>query len=318
MSALLLFGLLFILSFVVLFYVFKPTRAESAVQRHLEGIEGAFTPSADPSSILKEEKLSALPWVSDLLRTLPATFALLHLIKQAGSSWKVAPVLLYTAVVALLTIFLAILSAPNFGAVLCVGVGVALLPFVYLYIARMARFRRCTTLLPEAVDLMSRAMKAGHTVTSALEMVGKEIGAPLAAEFRTACEEQTLGLPLRDAILGLVHRLPIEDMRFLATAILVQKETGGNLTQILDKTAVVMRERARLYGQLRIYTAQGRITGWILCSLPFVLFLLLNFVNHEYESILFTDPLGIKLIYTGLAMMLIGILVIRKIIRIRV
>jgi tight adherence protein B len=107
-------------------------------------------------------------------------------------------------------------------------------------------------------------------------------------------------------------------MRFLVTAILVQKETGGNLTQILDKVAAVMRDRARLRGQLRIYTAQGRITGWILCSLPFALFFLITLVNPDYEGILFSDPVGLKLVYAGLGMMTLGVLVIRKIIDIKV
>ena len=126
------------------------------------------------------------------------------------------------------------------------------------------------------------------------------------------------GLPLRDAMLNLVDRVPRDDMRFLATAVLLQKETGGNLAQILDKTAALARERGRLYGQLRIYTAQGRITGWILCIAPFIMFGLLSAVNWKYEKILFTNPTGLKVIYVGLAMMLAGILIIRKIIDIKV
>jgi tight adherence protein B len=180
------------------------------------------------------------------------------------------------------------------------------------------RFHRCDAVLPEAIDLMARGLRAGHSIASVLDMVGQEIAEPLASEFRTVSEEQTLGLPTREAMLNLVERLPRDDVRFLATAILVQKETGGNLAQILDKTAVVMRERVRLRGQLRIYTAQGRITGWILCSLPFILFGLISLVNPDYEKILFTDPLGVRLIYGGLGMMAVGVLIIRKVIDIRV
>ena len=149
-------------------------------------------------------------------------------------------------------------------------------------------------------------------------MVGREVAEPVASEFRTVYEEQILGLPLREAVLNLAERVPRDDMRFLATAILVQKETGGNLAEILDKTAAVMRERVRLRGQLRIYTAQGRVTGWILCSLPFILFALIGLVNPDYEKILFKDPLGIHLVYFGLFMMAAGILVIRWIIDIKV
>jgi tight adherence protein B len=189
---------------------------------------------------------------------------------------------------------------------------------VYLYVLREVRFSRFSDLLPEAVDLMSRGLRAGHSLQAVLEMVGNEIADPVGIEFRALHKEQTLGLPMRDAIAGLVDRVPVDDMRFLATAILLQKESGGNLAQILDKTAAVIRERARLRGQLRIYTAQGRITGWILGFAPFFMFGLLNLVKHDYEMALFRDPLGLKMVYFGLGMMVIGILAIRKIIDIKV
>ena len=165
---------------------------------------------------------------------------------------------------------------------------------------------------------MSRGLRAGHSIAAVLEMVGKEIADPIGTEFRALHEEQTLGLPIRDAIMNLVERMPLDDMRFLATAILLQKESGGNLAQILDKTAAVVRERARLRGQLRIYTAQGRITGWILCAAPFLMFALISVINHDYEKALFTTPLGLWMVYLGLGAMILGILVIRKIIDVKV
>ena len=149
-------------------------------------------------------------------------------------------------------------------------------------------------------------------------MVGTEIADPVGIEFRALHKECSLGLPLRDAVVNLVERMPRDDMRFLATAILLQKESGGNLVQILDKTAAVVRERARLRGQLRIYTAQGRITGWILCFAPFAMFGLISAVNHTYEKPLFTEPLGLKMVYGALGLMFIGILLIRKIIDVKV
>jgi len=206
----------------------------------------------------------------------------------------------------------------SFALCACAGAAAGLSPYLCLYWQREARFRRCEALLPEAVVLMARALRAGHAVTSVLEMVGQEVADPVASEFRTVYEEQSLGLPLREAVLNLAERVPRDDIRFLATAVLVQKETGGNLAEILDKTAVVMRERVRLRGQLRIYTAQGRVTGWILCCLPFVVFALLSLVNPEYERVLYTTPLGIHLVYLGLIMMGAGILVIRWIINIKV
>jgi tight adherence protein B len=151
-----------------------------------------------------------------------------------------------------------------------------------------------------------------------LEMVGNEIADPLGTEFRALHKEQSLGLPMREAMMNLVERMPLDDMRFLATAILLQKESGGNLAQILDKTSAVVRERARLRGQLKIYTAQGRITGWILCAAPFLMFALISVVNHNYEKTLFSNALGMKMIYGGLGLMVLGILAIRKIIDVKV
>jgi tight adherence protein B len=165
---------------------------------------------------------------------------------------------------------------------------------------------------------MARALRAGHAVPAVIEMVGRESAEPLAGEFRIVHEETNLGLPLRDAMLNLVERVPRDDVRFVTTAILLQKETGGNLAVILDKTAALARERSRLYGQLRIYTAQGRITGLILCIAPFVMCGVLSVLNWRYERLLFTHPSGLKAVYVGLVMMVLGVLIIRKIIDIKV
>ena len=165
---------------------------------------------------------------------------------------------------------------------------------------------------------MSRALRAGHALQSAIELVSHDIPEPLAGEFRMVHEEQILGLPLRDALMNMLERIPRDDMRFLTTALLLQKETGGNLVQILETTAHVMRERVRLRGQIRIYTAQARVTAWVVSLLPFAMFLLLNLVNPGYENIMLKDPTGRTLVYIGLFMWAAGILAIRKLIVIKV
>ena len=165
---------------------------------------------------------------------------------------------------------------------------------------------------------MARALRAGHTITSAIEMVASEGSEPAASEFRRVFEEQNFGLPIREALLNLASRVPLSDVAFLVTAILVQKETGGNLAEVLDKTAAVIRERFRLRGQLKVYTAQGRLTGWILAAMPFLMFVLLSLVNPGYERILFTDPAGRKLIYAGIVLLVTGGWVIRKVIDVKV
>jgi tight adherence protein B len=315
--SILLFILLLVVTFGVMLYFLRPTTTETAVQQHLEHIEESRAVEGDGTTILRREALSTAPWLDGLIRELPGSVELARLIRQAGQTWQVSSVLLCSLVVMVGVAWIASTTMPSFLSMIF-GILAGLSPYVYLYIRRELRFRRCDALLPDAVDLMARGLRAGHAVPAVLEMVGREIGEPLAGEFRILHEEQNLGLPLRDAMLNLVDRVPRDDMRFLATAVLLQKETGGNLALILDKTAALARERARLYGQLRIYTAQGRITGWILCMAPFIMFALMSFVNWKYERILFTNPLGLKIIYVGLGMMLLGILVIRKIIDIKV
>ena len=318
MSLFILFGLLLILTFGVLLFFLKPSSTEAAVETHLAGLQESRVQAGPGASILKPEGLSSNPFVDDLLRRTPWSASIARLIRQAGREWSVGSVLGISVACGLITWWIASYILPTDVLSASAGLGAAGAPCLCLYIMREARFMRFDSVLPEAVDLMSRGLRAGHAISAVLEMVGKEIADPVGAEFRALHKECSLGLPMRDAVENLVDRVPRDDMRFLATAILLQKESGGNLVQILDKTSHVIRERARLRGQLRIYTAQGRITGWILCFAPFIMFGLISAVNHTYERALFTDPFGLKMVYGALGLMLLGVLAIRKIISIKV
>jgi len=217
-----------------------------------------------------------------------------------------------------LTAWITSYFVPTIALAVVAGVAAGAMPYIVLIVIREQRFRRCDALLPEAIDLMARGLRAGHALTAVLEMVGNETSEPLSTEFRKLSEEHSLGLTLRDAVMNMVDRVPRDDMRFLATAILLQKETGGNLAVILDKTAAVARERSRLRGQLKIYTAQGRVTGWVLCFMPFIMFGLLSAINWHFEKWLFTEPLGRSMTYFGLGLMAAGVFVIRKIIDVKI
>lgn len=319
MSLVVLFALLLLLCFGMMVWVLKPTKTEADVHRHLEDIGGMYSGlEAEAGNILRRQTLSSIPWLNEFLRQIPASTGLRLLITQAGSRWTLATLLFGSLLGALVTTWILsfLVPAPPLAAVF--GIALGLTPYVYLLAKRRARFARFDALLPEAIDLMSRALKAGHAVTSAIEMVAQEISEPVSGEFRIVFEEQNLGLPIREAMLNLANRVPLEDVRFLATAVLVQKETGGNLAEILDKAAALMRERIRLKGQLRIYTAQGRLTGWILCLMPFIILSLICLVNYNYEKKLWTDPMGLHLAYAGLVMMAVGVFTIRRIIDIKV
>jgi tight adherence protein B len=318
MSPLILFSLVLMLTFGVIAWVLRPTKTESDIQRHLKTIGSKYTVDPSGMNILKQETLSSISWLDRFLAEAPGALKLRRLIMQAGKNWTVGSVVFGSLLAFFVVTWLGSMVMPAFVFAFVLGLVVSILPFGYLHLKRDIRFRRCDSLLPETIDLMSRALQAGHGVTAAIEMASQEIAEPVASEFRTVFEEQNLGLPLREALLNLAERLPLDDVRFLVTAILVQKETGGNLAEILERTAVLLRERMRLKGQLRIYTAQGRLTGWFLCLLPFILFFLISIVNPGYEKMLWTNPLGRHLVYAGLIMLGIGIYSIRKIVEVKV
>jgi tight adherence protein B len=191
-------------------------------------------------------------------------------------------------------------------------------PFLYILFKRSQRFGKFEQALPQALDLMVSALRAGHSFISAIESVARELQDPTGAEFRKCFDEQNFGLEMRDSMLNLAARIPIHDVHIIVTAILIQKETGGNLAEILENVAHIIRERFRLKRQVRVYTAQGRLTGFILTLLPVVLGAALYLVNPEHMSILWQNPVGVKLIYTAVVMTLIGGLIIRKIVNIRI
>jgi tight adherence protein B len=313
----LLFVLLLVLCFAIVFFVLRPTKTETAVRQQLENIQENRAEESG-RTILREEGYGKNPETAEIVRQLPGALETLHLVQQAGQDWTVISVMGGALVAALASAWIASLFLPNILLAVVIGIAAGSSPYIYLLIRREQRFRKCDELLPEAIDLMSRGLRAGHALTAVLEMVANEIAEPISSEFRRLHEENALGLPLRDATVNLVTRLPRDDVRFLATAMLLQKETGGNLAAILDKTGVVARERARLRGQLRIYTAQGRVTGWVLCLMPFIMFGLLSTVNWQLEKMLFTEPNGRLLIYYALGSMLLGILFIRKVIDVKV
>jgi tight adherence protein B len=312
------FLLLLIFTFGIAFFLLRPTKTETAVKQQLDDIQDTRA-EATGKTILKEEGYSSNAEISEIVQQIPGALGTLNLIRQAGQKWKVSAVMGISLLSTVLATWIMSLILPDFILLaVIVGVAVGSIPYVTLYIMREQRFRKCDALLPEAIDLMARGLRAGHALTAVIEMVGEEISEPISSEFKRLSEEHQLGLSLREATLNLVSRLPRDDVRFLATAILMQKETGGNLAAILDKTGAVARERARLRGQLNIYTAQARVTGWVLCAMPFIMFGLLSTLNWQFEKLLFTEDLGRIFVYVGLGLMFLGVLVIRKIIDIKV
>lgn len=314
-----LFGVVLIASFAAVMLMTRPTVEEKRVEQRLTDITAGSAQGADESvDLLQRVTYSDVALLDALFRRLAFTRRLKAIITQADSSWTVGRLVATTILIFAVTDWLASIFVPSLILGLILASGLALLPYVSVSIQRQLRFRKFEETLPDAIDLMSRALRAGHSVSAAIEMVSQEVANPTGAEFRKTFEQQNFGLPFREALEGLAVRIPLADLQFLVTAILVQKETGGNLAEILDKTASVIRERARLKGQLRIYTAQGRLTSWILGLLPFIMFLLITLVSPKYTHVLIEDPLGQRLVLIGLVLMGLGFYVIRRIVNIKV
>jgi tight adherence protein B len=265
--------------------------------------------------IRKEELLSAVPWINRWLLNLELAPDIRSLLYQANLKWTAGRLILMCVACFVIPAYLVYLRTEAVIFALLIGLLLGAAPFVYVLHRRTQRFNKFEQGLPEALDLMVSALRAGHSLISALDLVANEAPDPIGTEFRICFDEQNYGLELKTAMNNLVTRVPLQDLKIVITAILIQKESGGNLAEILDKAAYVIRERFRLRRQVRVHTAQGRLTGWILSFLPIVLGIGLYLINPEMMSLLWQRPLGIKLLYTSGCMTLVGALIIRKIVR---
>jgi tight adherence protein B len=194
----------------------------------------------------------------------------------------------------------------------------ALLPFMMVRRTRMRRLARIEEQLPDAADFIARALRAGHAFTNVLQIVGNELPEPLSGEFRIAREEINYGVPMSEALHNMAERIPLTDLRYLIIAVLIQRETGGNLAEILTNISHIIRSRLRLAAQVRVLSAEGRMSAWILGTLPFAVTGMLVIVNPKYVELLWTDPTGIQLLWYGLGMITCGVIWLRKVIRIHI
>jgi tight adherence protein B len=214
---------------------------------------------------------------------------------------------------------LVVLLASGFPQFVWLGVILgALMPYSYASYRRTKRFQQFEELFPQAIDTLARAVRAGHAFTTALELIANEIAEPVASEFRKLFEEQKFGLPVRDALINLTERVPLVDVKFFVTAVMLQRETGGNLAEILDNLSYVIRERFKIMRQVRVYTAQGRLTMMLLMGLPPIIVVTMLIMNPSFIHPLFADPMGHTLVVAGITLQTIGYFVIRKIIQIQV
>lgn len=269
-------------------------------------------------SIVKQRLLSETPAVERLLLEIPRVHQIDRLLIQSGLTLNVAGFLGLTLLGALTGVILAMFFSLPLFAVIGAGLAVAAFPLLYVLNAKHKRLVIFEQQLPDALDLMGRALRAGHAFSGALKMVGDEMSEPVAGEFRTTFDELNYGISLQDALQNMATRVPSADLRYFVIAVLVQRETGGNLTELLDSISALIRARLKLMGTVRVLAAEGRLSAWILGLLPFFLVVVLNIINPKYMSVLWIDPTGLKLIWAMLVMMVVGAYWMRRIIKIHV
>jgi tight adherence protein B len=265
--------------------------------------------------IRKSEMLSALPWLNRLLSRVELAPRLHTLLYQSGLKWTAGTLALMSLACFVFPAYLIYLRTRALLLSLLIGLLVGFLPMVFVLHKRRIRFGQIEQELPEALDLMVSALRAGHSLVTAIRLVAYESPEPIAGEFRICFDEQNYGLELRTALDNLVERVPLQDLKIVSTAILIQKESGGNLAEVLDKASYLIRERFRLRQQVRVHTAQGRLTGWILSFLPPILGFALYLISPDTMSLLWTREIGQRLLFASGIMTVIGALIIRKIVK---
>lgn len=292
--------------------------AAKRIARRLQVMSGAGGRSGERISILKQRRYSRNDSVDRLLHEWKPAARIDQLLVQSGTNWSVEVFLGASGGAFLLGLVMASgWSSPGLLRFLF-GVLCGAVPCVLVRRARTRRLARVEEQLPEAADFIARALRAGHSFTNVLQIVGTELPEPLSGEFRIAREEINYGVPMSEALHNMADRIPLTDLRYLIIAVLIQRESGGNLAEILGNISLLIRGRLKLAGQVKVLSAEGRMSAWVLGVLPFAVGFVMTVVNGKYVSLLWTDPAGVKLLWLGAVMILFGIVWMRKVIRIHI
>jgi tight adherence protein B len=299
-------------------------RARARLIRERLAAEQSQGKRGETLALVRDEMLSRIPAFDTLLRRSERVSKLQILLEQAGLSIRAGNLLILSiASSVLVAAFAYVISGtlrPN-ETLMFTGVAALVglfLPYSYTSWRRTRRFQKFEEIFPEAIDTLARAVRAGHAFTMALEIVCNELSEPTATEFRKLYEEQKYGMPVRDALVNLTTRMPLVDVKFFVTAVMLQRETGGNLAEILDNLSYTIRERFKILRQVRVYTAQGRLTMMLLMGLPPTIVITMLIMNPSFIRPLFDDPIGHLLLAAGITLQTIGYFVIRRIIQIQV
>lgn len=261
--------------------------------------------------ILRDERASSVGFLDRMLRDTSLSTVLEDDLRRSGANRSVGEIVLGSLLCGILFFWAGVTWLPNFAPLL--GIGGLLLPYLIVKRLQRRRVAKAEDQLPDAIDMMVNALKAGYSLQAAIEFVGREMSEPLGPEFARIYEEQRLGFEMRNALLGLQERIPSTDFKMLVTSVLIQRETGGNLGEILTNIATLMRTRQGFRGHLAALTSEPRMSAYLLTALPPGVFLLIMIMNREYIQPLFTDPRGVMMVMYGIASLIVGFLVLMKI-----
>ena len=303
-------------------YVLSSRGSDARRARLDERLAEAIRSSAHSNDVdvqlAREELLSEIPWMNRVLIKLEFTSRMKHIIDQADSQITVMRLVLLSLTAGVLAVLaVSMVSASYLLMVLC-GIIATAVPFLHIAMKRKKRLKKFLQLLPDALDLMSRGLSAGHAFTESLQMVASEMPEPIATEFRKTYDEQNLGLSLKLALENLVQRMPLLDLRMCVTAVLIQRETGGNLSELLEKVAHTIRERFRIMEDLKTLTLSSRWSAWLLCALPIFMAVYITAMNPNYMEVMWRDARGHKLLAIAVIMQILGMLMVQKIMKIKI
>lgn len=288
------------------------------ISRRLRLMSGGAEGGSGEVSILKQRRYSKNDDIDKLLHQMRLANAIDRLILQAGVRWSVSQFFVASGAMMLSGFVMVQVWEVPLMAKLVIVTLLTCIPHAMLRRARRQRLIKIEQQLPEAADFIARALRSGHSFTNVLQMVGSELPEPLCGEFRAAHEEINYGVPLNEALHNLADRIPLTDLRYLVIAVLIQRESGGNLAEILHNISHIIRERLKLVAQVRVLSAEGRMSAWILGLLPFAVIVMMSVTSIKYISMLWTHPTGVKLLWFGAGMIFFGVLWLRRVIHIRV
>ncbi|NIE64231.1 type II secretion system F family protein [Burkholderia sp. Ax-1719] len=288
------------------------------LESRIRTISAGATASSERLSILKQRQLGDATPLERALKLLPRVQGIEQFLQQAGVPWSVARLVTTCAVIPPVVFSLAMFSSAPLPVIAMLALLSASLPVLYVRRRRAKRLRQLEKQLPEACDMLARALRSGHAFSLAIDMVGTEFADPMGSEFRTTFDEINYGVSLNEALTNLAARVPIRDLRYFVIAVLIQRETGGNLAEVLDGITALIRERFKLFDKVRVLSAEGRLSAWVLGLLPFIVGTLMLFLNPGFLQVLWQDPMGLKMMVAALSSMAVGVVWMSRVVALRV